>query len=69
MSSLVFDTTDRQAAGTAAGMIGIGEARVEVDAASSSNTDGSGHPVDTARANDEKLTTSGITVAASREEG
>ena len=56
MSSLVNDTTDREAAGAAAAVIGIDAARVEVQVVSASSTVGCGHPVVAVRANVAELT-------------
>ena len=56
MSSLVNDTTDREAVGAAVVIIGIDVARAEVQVVSVSSTIGCGHPVETVRANVAELT-------------
>ena len=56
MSSLVNDTTDREAVGAVVAAIGIDEARAEVQGVTVSSTVGCGHPVETARANVAELT-------------
>ena len=57
MSSLVNDTTDREAAGAAVVIIGIDVARAEVQVVPVSSTVGCGHPAETVRANVGELAT------------
>ena len=68
MSSLVFDTTSREAVGTVVCIIGIDVARVEVQVVSVSRIVGCGHPAVTVCTNCVELAIGCITIAASGEE-
>ena len=68
MSSLVFDTTSREAVGAVVIIIGIDVARVEVQVVSVDRTLRCGHPAVAVRANVVELAIGCITIAASGEE-
>ena len=69
MSSLVNDTTDREAVGASAAVIGNDVARAEAQEVSASSTVGCGHPVETVRANVGELATGSTTTARGWEMG
>ena len=69
MSSLVFDTTSREAVGAAAAIIGIDVARAEVQVVPVSSTAGCGHPAVAVCANCAELAISCTTIATSGKMG
>ena len=68
LSSLVFDTTSREAVGTVVCIIGVDVARVEVQEVSADRTLRCGHPGVAVRANSPELATGAEAQAAGGEE-